>query len=149
MNAAGSAPVSTAPTQVQVEEKKAPVKAVAKPGEKKQKAPVREFRNKVWSIENYGAEELVFNEDEVEKNHRFQIVNCVGTTIRITCKVNVIMIEGCKKVNLYPARIMNSVDIVNSQQIAVFGGVQMGMVNVESSKEVKVNLNTATRGCKV
>lgn len=59
------------------------------------------------------------------------------------------MIEGCKKVNLYPAKIMNSIDVVNSQQITVYGGVQMGMVNVESSKEIKVNLNNATRGCKV
>lgn len=44
---------------------------------------------------------------------------------------------------------MNSVDIVNSQVINVFGVKQMGMVNVESSKEVKVNLNVATRACKV
>jgi len=63
---------------------------------------VREFRNKIWSVENYGQEEVVFTDAEVEKNHRFQIVNCQGTTIRINCKCNVIMIEGCKKVNLYP-----------------------------------------------
>lgn len=59
------------------------------------------------------------------------------------------MIEGSKKVSLYVDKVMNSVDVVNCQNIAVFGGTQMGMVNVESSKEVKVNLNNATRTCKV
>ena len=44
---------------------------------------------------------------------------------------------------------MNSIDIMNSQTVSVHGGTQMGMVNVESSKEVKVHLNNATRGCKV
>ena len=44
---------------------------------------------------------------------------------------------------------MNSVDIMNSQVVNVHGQTQMGMVNVESSKEVKVTLNNATRACKV
>ena len=144
-----SAPQATPAKDAPVEEKKETVKAAAKPAEKKVKAPVREFRNKIWHIENFGAEELVFTDAEVEKNHRFSIVNCMGTTIRITTKVNVITIEGSKKVSLYPARVMNSIDIMNSQVVNVFGGQQMGMVNVESSKEVKVHLNNATRACKV
>ena len=137
------------PAKAAVEEKKEPAKVVAKPAEKKVKQPVRQLRNKIWSVENYGQEEVVFTEEEVEKNHRFSIVNCQGTTIRITAKCNVVMIEGSKKVNLYVDKIMNSVDIVNCQVVAVFGGSQMGMVNVESSKEVKVNLNNATRACKI
>lgn len=44
---------------------------------------------------------------------------------------------------------MNQVDIVNSQVIEVFGGVQFPMVTCESAKEIKINLNNATRGCKV
>ena len=122
---------------------------VATPAAKKVKAPVRELKNKCWNIENYGAEELVFTDAEVMSTHRFQIINCQGTTIRITCKCMVVLLEGCKKVNLYTDRIMNQVDIVNSQAIQVFAGVQFPMVTCESAKEIKVNLNNATRGCKV
>jgi len=68
-----AAPAQAAPAKV--EEKKEEVKAVAKAAPKV-KAPVREFRNKIWSVENFGAEEVVFNEDELEKNHRFSIINC-------------------------------------------------------------------------
>ena len=112
---------------------------VATPAAKKVKAPVRELKNKCWNIENYGAEELVFTDAEVMSTHRFQIINCQGTTIRITCKCMVVLLEGCKKVNLYTDRIMNQVDIVNSQAIQVFAGVQFPMVTCESAKEIKVN----------
>lgn len=145
----GATAADTETTKANVEEKKEAPKVAAKPAEKKVKQPLRELRNKIWSVENYGAEEVVFGEEEVEKNHRFSIVNCQGTTIRINAKCNVVMIEGSKKVSLYIDKIMNSVDIVNCQVVGVFGGTQMGMVNVESSKEIKVNLNNATRGCKV
>jgi len=40
-------------TSVKVEEKKEEVRAVVKSAPKV-KAPVREFRNKIWSVENYG-----------------------------------------------------------------------------------------------
>ena len=43
---------------------------------------------------------------------------------------------------------MNSIDVVNSQVIGVFPSTQLGMVSVESSKEVKIQLNNATRECK-
>lgn len=44
---------------------------------------------------------------------------------------------------------MNSVDVINSQVVNIFGVTQLGMVTVESSREVKVILNNATRACKV
>ncbi len=51
---------ATQPEPAKVEVKKEEVKAVVKPVEKKVKAPIRSFANKVWTVENYGQAEVVF-----------------------------------------------------------------------------------------
>lgn len=137
-----------APVEQKKEETKvaAPVKKAAPV----QRAPIRTFKNKVWTVENYVNENVKFSGDE-EVNHTY-VLNffaCRDASITVEGKVKSIMLEGCKKVTLYVDQIVSEINVMNCSNIKIFAKKALRMVTVESTQELQVNLNHATKNCAV
>lgn len=135
-----------------VEQKKEEVK-VAAPVKKAapiQRAPVRNFKNKQWTIENYVNENIKFSgEEEVNKSFVMSFFACRDAEITVEGKVKSILLEGCKKVTLYVDSVVSEINVMNCSAIKIYAKTALRMVTVESTNELQVNLNHATKNCTV
>ncbi len=113
----------------------------------KPKLPKQEYIGKTWLVENYKSGDLHFA--EVNSSNSLQIFNCSDTTITVNAKVKNVLVEGCSKLTLRLTGVVTVLDLLNSSQVTVEAKVQLPMVNVEKSKEVKLLLDHATKSLKV
>ena len=113
----------------------------------KPKLPKQELQGKTWQIENHksGCLEIV----EVNHSNSIQILNCSDTTITVHSKVKNVLVEGCSKLVLKLNGVVTSLEVLNSNQVAVEAAVQLPMANVEKSREVKLLLDHSTKHVKV
>jgi len=56
---------------------------------------------------------------EPDIKHSLYVYGCVNTVINISTKINQIQIDACKKVSLVCTDVLASIDVVNSQTIAL------------------------------
>lgn len=126
-----------------VEQKKEEVKVAApvKKAAPVQRAPVRNFNNKKWTVENYVNDKVKFSgEEEVNKSYVMSFFACRDTEITVEGKVKSIMLEGCKKVTLHVDSVVSEINVMNSSSIKIFAKTALRMVTAESTNELFVNL---------
>jgi len=88
-------------------------------------------------------------EEEVNKSYVMSFFACRETEITVEGKVKSIMLEGCKKVTLYVDSVVSEINVMNCSSIKIFAKTALRMVTAESTNELVVNLNQATKNCTV
>ena len=108
---------------VKASDVKKPTKAAPKfgaPAEKK--APVCELQGKKWVVEYHENNPNISISDTNSKQAVY-VFRCVRSTIKVSGKVNSIILDNCKRVALVFDDVISSVEIINSQgaQVQVMG----------------------------
>jgi len=68
---------------------------------KAKKPPTKTLKYKTWEVCDYGEEELVFSEDDVNIGMSFSFFNCNKTTVRIEGKTKSSAFFSCKKMKVH------------------------------------------------
>ena len=101
MAALGGAVPAKAPEPEAPAATAAPVAKAAPKAKPAKKPPTKVLKFKTWEVYDYGEEELVFPEDEVNIGMSFSFYNCVKTTVRIEGKAKSAAFFSCKKMKVH------------------------------------------------
>jgi len=110
--------------------KAAPVKA-AKPAKK---PPTKVLKFKTWEVYDYGEEELVFAEEDVNIGMSFNFYNCVKTTVRIEGKTKSAAFFSCKKMKVHVNHMVAQIEMLKSDEMKLYPVVRVPQVTLEQCK---------------
>jgi len=120
-----------------VEEKKeaAPVKAAGvKSAKPAKKPPSKLLRGKTWEVYDYGEEELVFSEDDVNIGMSFNFYSCVKTTVRIEGKTKSAAFFSCKKMKVHVHHMVAQIEMLKSDEMKLYPILRVPQVSLEHCK---------------
>lgn len=112
------------------------------------KPPVCELQGKKWVVE-YQENNSNISITDTNVKQSVYVFRCTKSTIKVTGKVNSIILDNCKRVALCFDDVISSVEVINcsSMQVQVLGKCQT--VSIDKTDGCQVFLNKDCLGCDI
>ena len=93
-----------------------------------------------WWVEYQTKEQGIVNVDVKNIKENIYIYGCVDATIQVNGKCSSIVVDGCKKTNIYFDICIASVEVVNSRSVKIFCKEKVNSVAIDKTDGIVVTL---------